>query len=59
VEQDGQWKLLHREHVTVKHGAFAATLVTSGPGAYGLTVDTPADAVSAAGMSAPVPITVP
>jgi N-acetylmuramoyl-L-alanine amidase len=59
VQPDGTWQPLARKGVAVKHGAFTATLTTPGPGAYGLSVHTPPDAVSAAGVSAPVPVTVP
>jgi hypothetical protein len=59
VQADGHWQSLARTGVAVKHGAFTATLATPGPGAYGLSVHTSADAVSAAGVSAPVPVTVP
>jgi hypothetical protein len=59
VQSDGTWRPLSRKPVAVRQGAFAATLATPGPGAYGLSVHTPADAVSAAGVSAPVPVTVP
>jgi len=59
VQTGGAWKLLHRKHLRVQRGAFAATLATPGPGDYALSVHTPADAVSAAGVSAPVTVTVP
>jgi hypothetical protein len=58
VQPDGDWEPLLHEHVTVTKGHFSATLATPGPGAYGLSVHTPADAVSAAGVSAPLPVTV-
>ena len=58
VQSDGQWTLLQRTPVAVTRGGFAATLATPGPGTYGLSVHTPADAVSAAGTSAPVSVTV-
>jgi hypothetical protein len=54
----GPSKLLQSKRVAVVRGAFAATLATPGPGAYVLSVHTPADAVSAAGTSSPVPVTV-
>jgi len=59
VQPDGHWAPLLRKRVTVSRGAFVTTLATPGPGAYGVSVHTPADAVSAAGVSAPVPVTVP
>ena len=58
VQPDGHWERLLRKRITVRHGAFAATLATPGPGPYGVSVHTPADAISAAGVSAPVPVTV-
>jgi hypothetical protein len=58
VQADGHWQPLASKRVTVAHGAYAAILATPGPGTYGLSVHTPADAVSAAGASAPVPVTV-
>ncbi|HWF72037.1 MAG TPA: N-acetylmuramoyl-L-alanine amidase [Solirubrobacteraceae bacterium] len=58
VQPDGHWQSLSSKQVPVRHGAFTATLTTPGPGAYGLSVHTPADAVSAAGASAPVLVTV-
>jgi hypothetical protein len=58
VEPDGEWEPLVSKRVKVAHGAFTATLATPGPGSYGLSVHTPADAISAAGVSAPVPVTV-
>ncbi|MDQ6778857.1 MAG: N-acetylmuramoyl-L-alanine amidase, partial [Actinomycetota bacterium] len=59
VQPDGPWRPIGRKPVVVKDGAFAATITTPGPGAYGLSVHTPPDAVSAAGVSARVPVTVP
>jgi N-acetylmuramoyl-L-alanine amidase len=59
VQPDGDWEPLLRKRVTVTPGGtFSATLATPGPGAYGLSVHTAADAISAAGVSAPVPVTV-
>jgi hypothetical protein len=58
VQPDGHWQPLARKGLAVKRGAFTATLATPGPGAYGLSVHTSADAVSAVGVSAPVPVTV-
>lgn len=58
VQPDGQWTVLRRAVVAVKRGAFSATIATAGPGVYGLSVHTPADAVSAPGTSAPVQVTV-
>ena len=59
VSADGRWQALRQQRVPVRQGAFAATLATPAAGEYGLSVHTPADAVSAAGVSAPVQVTVP
>jgi len=58
VQADGHWAPLRRVKVKLARGAFTATLATPGPGSYGISVHTPADAVSAAGVSAPLPVTV-
>jgi hypothetical protein len=58
VQPDGRWEPLIHKQVTVTHGTFSATLATPGPGAYGVSVHTAADAISAAGVSAPVSVTV-
>ena len=59
VAADGHWQPLARHRVAVKHGAFSASFGTPGAGVYGVSVRTPADAVSAPGISSPVQVTVP
>jgi hypothetical protein len=58
VQADGHWEPIMLKRVTVTQRAFSATLALPGPGSYGLSVHTPADQLSAAGVSEPVPVTV-
>lgn len=59
VQPGGHWARLRRRVVTVRHGAFSAVLATSVPGVYGVSAHTAANTVSAAGVSAPVEVSIP
>jgi hypothetical protein len=59
VAPDGTWTSVASQRVAVVRGGFSATFPTLTPGSYGLSAHTPADAVSAAGTSAPVAVTIP
>jgi hypothetical protein len=58
VQPDGSWTPASSQRVAVVRGGFSATFGTLAPGTYGLSAHTPADAVSAAGSSAPVAATI-
>jgi hypothetical protein len=58
VQADGSWAPVANQLVAVVGGGFSATFGTLAAGAYGISVHTPADAVSAAGTSAPIAVTV-
>jgi len=59
VGPTGRWTPQSRRRVPVRHGAFTTSLTPPGPGLYGVSAHAAADASSAAGVSAPVEVTIP